>query len=799
MRRYRAIGVVFACVLVLGARWQFAAVRELSEHPEAIPDSLFVSGLEDAMALARAGESWHACALAARRVPAAFEPERFELELRTLTELGRYVEADSLLAGVTPPRDGREPERFRHYLWRARLNVLAGRPDRARECLAAIDSLSFPSFAPYVQWLRVEANLNGGSPAVAARIAEEQIAGGVYAAMTPDFQLSAIDAYAAAGRVQDALELARSLERRARSPADRAAFVSLGYDLSVRSGRLAAARKTAERLARDHPGGDEAQRVTRDVLQRFPPEELGSEELLTHVPVLLRHADYAGARVLLKILDDRQLGVHQREERSILKARYYYATGDFASAIALARPTYHTPDFRRESMLMLARAHRRAGERRVAADLYVQFAKAYPNHAKAPEALHVAAGFYSALGDRAVAAKTLAALRKSYPSSYYGRAAALASARYLAETREYRQSESLLEQMVEQSRRTDEAAMYYLARVYRRLGRSRDAESLLSEIEKLNPHSFYVNPTIAETYRRPVTSSNGEVELEGEDGLLEWLSRVASARTAAFWKIRLAVEKPGDRSFADEQATACVDRGRTFLDMGFRDWGERELETAARRSMEEPLDLLDLADIYDDYGMAWQSVPLYQRVSDKIPWPERGELEAEFAYLLYPVPFPIQVLQNAVRHDLPPHLAYAMIREESRFDRNAVSRVGALGLMQLMPETGRQAARELEMPEGADESLLDPDVNLALGIWYASSLMEGSGEDHLRMLAAYNAGPSNAKRWFDGHADAASNIDVVDGIDFKETRLYVQRIVESANIYHDLYFDTAGSGEPSDR
>ena len=57
------------------------------------------------------------------------------------------------------------------------------------------------------------------------------------------------------------------------------------------------------------------------------------------------------------------------------------------------------------------------------------------------------------------------------------------------------------------------------------------------------------------------------------------------------------------------------------------------------------------------------------------------------------------------------------------------------------------------------------------------------------MLAAYNAGPGNAKRWFNrSHSD--NIIDVVDGIEFKETRLYVQRIVESANIYYDLYFDS---------
>jgi soluble lytic murein transglycosylase len=65
--------------------------------------------------------------------------------------------------------------------------------------------------------------------------------------------------------------------------------------------------------------------------------------------------------------------------------------------------------------------------------------------------------------------------------------------------------------------------------------------------------------------------------------------------------------------------------------------------------------------------------------------------------------------------------------------------------------------------------------------------------DPLWMLAAYNAGPGNARRWFAG-AEATDAIGAVDNIDFRETRQYVQRIVESANIYHSLYFAPGGAG-----
>jgi soluble lytic murein transglycosylase len=196
--------------------------------------------------------------------------------------------------------------------------------------------------------------------------------------------------------------------------------------------------------------------------------------------------------------------------------------------------------------------------------------------------------------------------------------------------------------------------------------------------------------------------------------------------------------------------------------------------------------MLELGLVFDEYAMPWRSVRAYDHVRATMPWKYRAQVADDFRPLLYPTPYPVQVLQGAARHDLPPHLAYAMIREESRFDSGAVSRAGALGLMQIMPETGRTIARELQFPGWVESDLLDPEVNVAFGVWYASWLLDQGAGDPLWMLAAYNAGPGNARRWFRRGDDDV--IDTVDGIDFKETRQYVQRIVESANIYHSLYF-----------
>ena len=129
------------------------------------------------------------------------------------------------------------------------------------------------------------------------------------------------------------------------------------------------------------------------------------------------------------------------------------------------------------------------------------------------------------------------------------------------------------------------------------------------------------------------------------------------------------------------------------------------------------------------------------------------------------------------------------------FDLNAVSRAGAVGLMQLMPKTSEQVANRLGVPDGVEPNLLSPDVNLTFGIWYAAHLLRRSNDDELMMLSAYNAGFGNAKRWFRG--SGRSDIAKVDGIGYGETRDYVKRIVEAAHIYHAFYFAGAErSGVP---
>ena len=143
-------------------------------------------------------------------------------------------------------------------------------------------------------------------------------------------------------------------------------------------------------------------------------------------------------------------------------------------------------------------------------------------------------------------------------------------------------------------------------------------------------------------------------------------------------------------------------------------------------------------------------------------------------------PKPFQPPADADNVD--PALVLGLARQESSFDAGVVSHAGAIGLMQLMPDTARQAG-------GTGAGLTDPTVNLRLGEAYLRNLLEQFGGVVPYALAAYNAGPHRARTWIAANGDAAATgqadnmLDWIEMIPFTETRNYVQRVSENRVIY----------------
>jgi soluble lytic murein transglycosylase len=159
--------------------------------------------------------------------------------------------------------------------------------------------------------------------------------------------------------------------------------------------------------------------------------------------------------------------------------------------------------------------------------------------------------------------------------------------------------------------------------------------------------------------------------------------------------------------------------------------------------------------------------------------------------LLYPRPHDAEVDAAAKVSGLAPTLIYSVIRQESLYQRDALSSAGAQGLMQLTPDTARRTARQWKQPAPAATSLFEPAVNVMLGSAHLKDLLDRFDGQLPLALAGYNAGPGAAQRWL---PEDAMDPDIwIENIPYNETRSYVQRI-----LWHTVVFHWLREGEATD-
>lgn len=165
--------------------------------------------------------------------------------------------------------------------------------------------------------------------------------------------------------------------------------------------------------------------------------------------------------------------------------------------------------------------------------------------------------------------------------------------------------------------------------------------------------------------------------------------------------------------------------------------------------------------------------------------PKAEPLPGFWGYLFPLGYFPL-IKSEASTVDLDPYLVLAVIREESAFQQDAVSRAGARGLMQLLPQTAALMAKEMKLAKLSLDGLDSPPLNIALGTRYLSQLLQEFSGDLALALAAYNAGPHHVRRWLEKYGSASPEV-FIEEIPFPETRNYVKRVLGSYDRYLTLY------------
>ena len=154
---------------------------------------------------------------------------------------------------------------------------------------------------------------------------------------------------------------------------------------------------------------------------------------------------------------------------------------------------------------------------------------------------------------------------------------------------------------------------------------------------------------------------------------------------------------------------------------------------------------------------------------------------------LYPREYQAYVERYAKQYDVPENLIYAVIRTESDFQADAVSAVGAVGLMQMMPSTFRWLSDDMLGEYLEDGMLYDAETNVRYGVYYLRRLYDRYG-DWLTACAAYNAGSGRVDGWLKDSSLTNLQGDLVpERIPIGETRIYVRKVKKAYQAYQRLY------------
>lgn len=228
-----------------------------------------------------------------------------------------------------------------------------------------------------------------------------------------------------------------------------------------------------------------------------------------------------------------------------------------------------------------------------------------------------------------------------------------------------------------------------------------------------------------------------------------------------------------------------VDKAVALNHLGLEEMASRELEAGLKQNPHPALwfEAARLAARQEKYPRAVENT---RRAFPGYLTADLSELPREAWELLFPLPYWDVIRRESQRRGVDPFLVAGLIRQESRFDSEAVSSAGALGLMQLMPPTARQLDRNRRLSR---ERILEPERNIRLGVLHLSQLLRRFDDNVEKAVAAYNGGGTRVAQW---SKELPADIPAfVESIPLEQTRNFVYIVLRNYQFYRDLY----GGGE----
>ena len=492
----------------------------------------------------------------------------------------------------------------------------------------------------------------------------------------------------------------------------------------------------------------------------------------------------------------------QRKTRADLltKARRYADAADEYRELAMRA----TPADRPAAELALADALHRSGRNREAKAELTTLAGATPD--QTAQRLYILGEVAWATDQNATFYETVDQLRQTAPTSPWLESALLSVANLHLVHHEYDQALDAFRELGQRFPKGSKAsyAHWKAAWLTLRMGRNDEAKKLFEEqiaayaggneanaaiywrarlAEEDNDFAMarafyqklsdrYRNYYYAELGRQRLKKLPAAAEPPGQYPLLDRIPPLEHGE-----KITLAEPPPDDLHY---QKAKLLGNG------GLVDLAVREIDKAVSDDTDKSWAPAETAQLFIDTGHYDRAIETMKRSVPSYFAVDIPTLPREYWEALFPRPYWTDLKRFSVANGLDPYLVASLIRQESEFNPIAVSRANAVGLMQLLPRTGKLVAHQISKKGYSPSQLYTPGVNLELGTRYFRGMVDQFGGSFEQALAAYNAGSDRVVEWM-GQGMYRDSAEFVESIPFTETREYVQAIMRNANVYRQLY------------
>jgi soluble lytic murein transglycosylase len=267
-----------------------------------------------------------------------------------------------------------------------------------------------------------------------------------------------------------------------------------------------------------------------------------------------------------------------------------------------------------------------------------------------------------------------------------------------------------------------------------------------------------------------LTSTTPEQQAEAEAWLANW---IGVSQSAGFDTLDQQIQN--DPNFVQAEL---------LLTFGLLTEAMNQYDRTMDNWDENPLALYQLSLTFADRGVYNLSIQAADRLVRLSPETDPEKVPVFIRRLIYPTYYADLILPLTESLNLDPALVFALIRQESFYDPNALSIAGARGLMHIMPPTGADIAQRTSTANYTLESLWQPYRNIQFGAWYLRQMMDFFDNNQFAALAAYNAGPGRVQEW----SPLLSDLDIfVAHIPLSEPQNYIRRIYLNLDNYREIY------------